>query len=355
MRGSRERTPQRRAPSRSGSTPTPCGLARPSGPIRVLVDAAPPVAQLDHWLDQRRRHAELADRGRAVDAGTAAAKAAAIEPLRAAATAERPTVRGMSSQLRAGAAGFVHAARRRASRVRCASTRCTSCRSTTSMLPPTGARGGDEGGDGRGRRVGRGRAGRPRRGRPAGRRAAGVEALAADLAAVATEAELRTQRDAAAGRPGAAPHRGRTARRAAEAAATPTARRRRRGRARRRGPGRGRRRGAPVAGVDAARPAGGRRVGRARPPAARRPGAGAGRGAGSSRAARDAASEDLVRAEAAHERAMVRQQAAEAAQRTAIDQLRTARDSRGGARAPPVSGDRLGGVVADARCSGPRR
>ena len=33
--------------------------------IRGLVDAAPAVAQLDHWLNQRRRHVELAAVGRA--------------------------------------------------------------------------------------------------------------------------------------------------------------------------------------------------------------------------------------------------------------------------------------------------
>jgi exonuclease SbcC len=59
-------------------------------------------------------------------------------------------------------------------------------------------------------------------------------------------------------------------------------------------------------------------------------------------AARDAASEELARAEAAHERAMAGQQAAEGAQRAAIEALRATRDRVATLEPPPIGGDRLG-------------
>jgi DNA repair protein SbcC/Rad50 len=307
--------------------------------IRAIVDAKPPVAQLDHWLNQRRRHAELAT---VVDQLTAdsAATASAIEPLRTAVTLTAG--KEEATRVRAGASGFVH--------LLVVGEACPLCQHEVHELPvhhvdvaaataaleeatkaATAAAGALEAAERAAHLLDAQLAAEQRM----------LTTLAADLADVATEAELRTQRDAAAGRQAqllaAANH---TA--AAEAAAA----------AHRSAP-------APQAAFDAEARAAAEATALRSLESTQRDRLAAAEWAVLALpplvdleqalavaqdlvAARDEASDDLARAETAHERAMAGQRAAEAAQRTAIDHLRTTRDRVATLEPPPVSGDRLG-------------
>ncbi len=116
-----------------------------------MVDAAPPVAQLDHWLTQRRRHAQLAA---AVAALTERRGDESSWPPRwRSTTIGRPA--SVATRCSSGPAPPVSSTCwPSASRVRCASTRCTNCRPTTSMSPAhsTTRRGGNDRGSRAGRR-----------------------------------------------------------------------------------------------------------------------------------------------------------------------------------------------------------
>ena len=269
-----------------------------------------------------------------------ATKAAAIEPLRTAATSS--TDRERAARVRAGAAGFVH--------LLVVGESCPLCQHEVHELPihhvdvaaataaleeaaTAATTAADELGEAE-------RSAHVVEAQLAAEHRA-LTALAADLADVATEADLLTQREAAAGRQEqlrTAAHDTATAEAAAAAHRTATATQ-----AVLDAEARAEADAAALRSLESTqrdRLAAAEWAVLALPPLADLEQALA--AAQELVAARDAASDDLARAEAGHERAMAGQQAAEVAQQTAIDHLRTTRDRVAVLEPPSVSGDRLG-------------
>ncbi len=303
--------------------------------IRRIVDAAEPLAHLDHWLTQRRRHAALAT---AVEQMTEDAAAKAMAAERASNDERAARERRDELQQRAGAAGFVH--------LLAVGEPCPLCDHEVHELPTHHDVGAALEQAVTAATV-------AARELEAVQRAAHVvdaqlaaerralAALTTELAGVAAEAGLVAQRDEAAARQlqlAAAVQQ--TA--AAEAAATAhrtakstTASLEAEARAE-----------ADAAALRAMESTQRDRLAAAEwavlalPPLAELERALT--TAQELATARDAASEWLAQAETAHEQAMAGQQAAEAAQRTAIDQLRAVRDHVAALKPPSVSGGRLG-------------
>jgi DNA repair protein SbcC/Rad50 len=303
--------------------------------IREIVDAAAPVAQLDHWLTQRRRHAALATTVEQLTAD-AAAKAADAEQ----ATVRERTAREHRDvlQQRAGAAGFAH--------VLAVGEPCPLCQHEVHELPTHHIDGAELDDATTAATIAArelesvGRAAHVVDAQLAAEQRA-LAALASELADVAGEAELVTQRDEAAAR-----QRGLTAATQRTAATETSAATHRTA-------------DGTIAALDAEARAEAEAAALRAVESTERDRLAAAEwavlalpplvdleqaltSAQELAAARDAASEDLARAEAGHERAMARQQTAEAAQRAAIEQLRATRDRVAALEPPAIGGDRLG-------------